>query len=88
MKVDKNEMLFQLGSSVVSVWVFQGLDAMVKTYKNVNISVEYQRFCTKPSGEGLFFQTGRNGSKEWYPTIKTYNNINISAEYQLFYTKP
>ena len=53
---------------------------MIKTYKNVNISVEYQWFCTKPSEQGSFFQAGRNESKEWYATIETYENINISME--------
>ena len=61
---------------------------MMETYKNINISVEYQRFCTKPSEKGSFFQIGRNESKEWYPMIKTYKNINISVEYQLFCMKP
>ena len=60
---------------------------MMESYKIINISVEYQQFCMKPSEEGLFFQTGRNESKEWYPTIETYKNINISVEYQLFCMK-
>ena len=51
--------------------------AMIKTYKNVNISVEYQRFCMKPSEHGSFFQTGWNESKEWYAMIETYKNVNI-----------
>ena len=42
----------------------QNRATMVKTYESVNISAEYQRFCTKPSEEGLFFQTGQNESKE------------------------
>ena len=62
--------------------------AMVKTYENVNISVEYQRFCTKPSEEGSFFWTSWNQSKEWYAMMETYKNINISVEYQRFCTKP
>ena len=53
---------------------------MIETYKNVNISVEYQQFCMKPLEQGLFFQAGQNESKEWYATIKTYENINISIE--------
>ena len=61
---------------------------MIKTYKNVNISAEYQRFCTKPSEQGSFFQAGQKESKEWYATIETYKIINISAEYQEFCTKP
>ena len=61
---------------------------MIKTYKNVNISVEYQQFCTKLSEQGLFFQAGQNESKEWYAMIETYENVNISAEYQQFCTKP
>ena len=31
------------------------LYAMVETYENVNISVEYQWFCMKPSEQGSFF---------------------------------
>ena len=63
---------------------------MIETYENVNISAEYQQFCTKPSeqGSGLFFQASQNESKECYAMIKSYENINISAEYQQFYTKP
>ena len=61
---------------------------MIKTYKNVNISAEYQQFCMKPSEQGSFFQAGQNESKEWYAMIKTYKNIYISAEYQWFCTKP
>ena len=45
---------------------------MIETYKNVNISAEYQQFCTKPSEQGLFFRAGQNESKEWYAMIKTY----------------
>ena len=54
----------------------------------LNISAEYQQFCTKPSEQGSFFRTSQNESKEWYATIKTYENINISAEYQQFCKKP
>ena len=61
---------------------------MIETYKNVNISVEYQWFCMKPSEQGSFFQANQNESKEWYAMIETYKNINISAEYQWFCTKP
>ena len=61
---------------------------MIETYKNVNISVEYQWFCMKPSEQGSFFRANQNESKEWYATIETYKNINISAEYQWFCTKP
>ena len=53
---------------------------MIETYKNVNISVEYQWFCTKPSEQGSFFRPGWNESKEWYATIETYENVNISME--------
>ena len=75
---------------VFSSWMkwFQGVDAMVKTYASVNISAEYQRFCTKPSEEGSFFWTSQNESKEWYAMIKTYKNINISVEFQWFCIKP
>ena len=59
-----------------------------KLMKSVNISVEYQWFCTKPSEGGSFFRTGQNESKEWYAMMKTYKIINISVEYQQFCTKP
>ena len=55
---------------------------MIETYKNVNISAEYQQFCMNPSEQGLFSRANRNESKEWYAMIKTYENINISVEYQ------
>ena len=29
--------------------------ATIKTYKNINISAQYQYFCTKPSEQGSFF---------------------------------
>ena len=61
---------------------------MIKAYKNIIISVEYQWFYTKPSEQGLFFQAGQNESKEWYAMIETYKNINISVGYQWFCTKP
>ena len=61
---------------------------MIKTYENINISVEYQWFCTKPSEEGSFFQAGQNESKEWYAMITTCETVNISVEYQWFCTKP
>ena len=61
---------------------------MIETYKKVNISVEYKRFCTKPSEEDSFFQIGLNESKEWYAMIETYKNVNISVEYQQFCAKP
>ena len=62
--------------------------ATIKTYKIINISVEYQCFYTKPSEQGSFFWAGRNESKQWYAMFKTYKNINISAQYQYFCTKP
>ena len=46
--------------------------ATIKTYKNINISVEYQYFCMKPSEQGSFLRAGQNESKQWYATIKTY----------------
>ena len=46
--------------------------AMIKTYKNINISANYQYFCMKPSEQGSFFPAGQNESKQWYATIKTY----------------
>ena len=54
----------------------------------LDISAEYQKFCTKPSEQGSFFRASQNESKEWYATIKTYENVNISAEYQQFCMKP
>ena len=44
---------------------------MIKTYKNINILVEYQQFCMKPSEQGSFFWASWNESKEWYTMIKT-----------------
>ena len=64
------------------------MSTMIETYENVNISVEYQQFCTKPSEQGSFFQASQNESKECYATIETYKNVNISAEYQQFCMKP
>ena len=61
---------------------------MIKTDKNLNISVESQPICTKPSEQGSFFQAGKNESKECYAVIKTDENLNISAESQPICTKP
>ena len=61
---------------------------MIETYKNINISAEYQQFHMKPSEQGSFFQAGQNESKEWYAMIETYKNVNISAEHQWLCTKP
>ena len=61
---------------------------MIKSYKNINISVEYQLFCTKPSEQGSYIQASQNESKEWYATVETYANVNISVEYQCFCMKP
>ena len=61
---------------------------MIKTYKNINISAQYQYFYMKPSEQGSFFWAVRNDSKEWYAMIKTYKIINISARYQYFCMKP
>ena len=58
---------------------------MIKTDKNLNISVESQPICTEPSEQGLFVQTGQ---KECYATIKTDENLNISVESQLICTEP
>ena len=74
---------FQAGRNESKQWY-----AMIKTYKNINISAGYQYFCTKPSEQGSFFQASQNESKQWYATIKTNKNINISAGYQYFCTKP
>ena len=35
----------------------------METYKNIKISVGYQRFCMKPSEQGSLFQAGQNESK-------------------------
>ena len=35
----------------------------IETYKNRNIWVGYQCFCTKPSEQGLFFRASQNDSK-------------------------
>ena len=39
--------------------------AMIKTYKNINISARYQCFCMKPSEQGSFYQDSENESKQW-----------------------
>ena len=71
----KRTQIFQAGWNESKEWY-----ATIETYKNINISVEYQWFGMKPSEQGSFFQTGRNESKEWYATTETYENINISME--------
>ena len=76
-------LIFLVGQNESKEWY-----ATIETYKNVNISAEYQQFCMKPSEQGSFFRADRNESKEWYATIKTYKNINIPAECQRFCTKP
>ena len=35
----------------------------METYKNIKISVGYQRFCMKPSKQGSFFQASETESK-------------------------
>ena len=52
---------------------------LTKVCPPLNILAEYQQFCMKPTEQGLFFQAGRNESKEWYATIKTYKNVIISV---------
>ena len=66
-------LFFQTGQNESKEWY-----ATIETYKIVNISAEYQWFCTKPSEQGSFFQASRNESKEWYATTETYENVNIS----------
>ena len=48
--------------------------------KNLNISAESWPNLTIPSEQGLFFQAGRNESKECYAMIKTVKILNISVE--------
>ena len=74
MKPSEQGLFFRAGRNESKQWY-----ATIKTYKNINISAQYQYFCTKPSEQGLFFRAGQNESKQWYATIKTYKNINISA---------
>ena len=62
--------------------------AMLKTDENLNISAESRWIYTKSSEQGLFFQAGRNESKECYATIKTDKNSNISVESQPICTEP
>ena len=83
MKPSEQGSFFRAGRNESKEWY-----AMIETYKNINISVEYQQFCTKLSEQGSFFRASRNESKEWYAMIETYENVNISAEYQQFCTKP
>ena len=55
---------------------------MIKTDKNLNISVESQLICTKPSEQGSFLRASQNESKECYATIETDENLNISVKSQ------
>ena len=81
MKPSEQGSFFWAGQNESKQWY-----AMIKTYKIINISAQYQYFCMKPSEQGSFFWAGRNESKQWYATIKTYKNkitqhdINISTE--------
>ena len=83
MKPSEQGSIFWAGRNESKQWY-----AMIKTYKNINISAQYQYFCMKPSEQGLFFWAGQNEFKQWYAMIKTYKNINISARYQYFCMKP
>ena len=74
MKASEQSLFFRASQNESKQWY-----AMIKTYKNINISAQYQHFCTKPSEEGSFFRASQNESKQWYAIIKTYKNINISA---------
>ena len=75
MKPSEQGSFFQAGRNESKEWY-----TTIETYKNINISAEYQWFCMKPSEQGSFFQAGSNESKEWYATIETYKNVNISIE--------
>ena len=83
MKPSEQGSFFWAGQNESKQWY-----AMIKTYKNINISAKYQYYCMKPSEQGSFFWASQNESKQWYATIKTYKNINISARYQYFCMKP
>ena len=61
MKPSEQGFFFQASQNESKEWY-----AMTKNYKNVNISVGYQWFCTKPSEQSSFFGAGSNESKEWY----------------------
>ena len=74
MKPSEHGSFFQASRNESKEWY-----CIIETYENVNISVEYQWFCTKPSEQGSFFQAGQNESKEWYTSIKTYENVNMSV---------
>ena len=76
MKPSEQGSFFRAGLNESKQWY-----ATIKTYKNINISVQYQYFCMKPSEQGSFFRASRNESKRWYAMIKTYKNINILAGY-------
>ena len=58
MKPSEQGSFFQAGWNESKEWY-----AMIETYKNINIWVGYQRFCTKPSEQGSFFWAGQNESK-------------------------
>ena len=42
---------------------------MIETYKNINISVEYQWFCMKPSEQGSFSKPVEMGNFAQFATF-------------------
>ena len=48
-KTFRTGLIFRAGRNESKQWY-----AMIKTYKNINISGRYQCFCTKPSEQGSF----------------------------------
>ena len=56
--------LFQAGRNESKQWY-----AMIKTYKNINISAQYQYFCMKPSEQGSFFKR----QSKWVQTVVCYD---------------
>ena len=51
MKPSEQGSFFQASQNESKQWY-----AMIKTYKNINISAQYQYFCMKPSEQGSFFR--------------------------------
>ena len=57
-KTCRTMLIFWAGQNEPKEWY-----TTIESYKNINISVGYQHFCTKPSETGLVFRTSWNDSK-------------------------
>ena len=57
--------------------------AMIKTDKNLNISVDSQPILTKLSEQGSFFYASQNESKKLYVMIKTEQEVNFLSRFSM-----